>query len=555
MIKKNLILFVALLLVSEIAFVQNIRKGKYLDSNDFKHYITDFNSKDFEPYGWYYTNDSAWAFMENNIPFFECPDKNLERTYYFRWWTYRKHLRYTEDGWIMTEFASPKPWGGKHGAIVCSAGHQVYEGRWLRNPQYVRDYLEFYLKVPESRPRNYSFWQANSLIEFTNVHPDIDWEEEVLPLVVERFNEWGDHKITGNILYWQADMKDGMEFTVGGMVLNKSKLKFSVNMTRPTINSYMYGDALAISEMAKKANAYELEKEFAGKADSLKSEVISRLWNEELEFFTSMPKHYNDTTLPISVREQIGYVPWYFNLPPDEEKYAVAWEQLMDKEGFYAPFGPTTCEQRHPGFQITYIGTECQWNGPSWPFATTQTLVALANLLNNYKQDAISKSDYYETLSIYSNSHRFRQIKPELEGLDTFKIVPPTMVDTTRMWIDENLDPYNGNWLTRYQLALRKPGQDERGKDYNHSGFCDLIISGLIGIRTSVDHKLVVNPLTPDKWEYFCLDRVSFKGKEVTVLWDKTGRKYNLGKGFQIIIDGKVKHKSDLVKRVSIEFN
>jgi hypothetical protein len=31
------------------------------------------------------------------------------------------------------------------------------------------------------------------------------------------------------------------------------------------------------------------------------------------------------------------------------------------------------------------------WDGQSWPFATTQTLVAMANLLNNYTQDIVSK--------------------------------------------------------------------------------------------------------------------------------------------------------------------
>ena len=33
-----------------------------------------------------------------SIPLFECPDKTIERTYYFRWWTYRKHLRKTPSG-------------------------------------------------------------------------------------------------------------------------------------------------------------------------------------------------------------------------------------------------------------------------------------------------------------------------------------------------------------------------------------------------------------------------------------------------------------------------
>ena len=70
----------------------------------------------------------------------------------------------------------------------------------------------------------------------------------------------------------------------------------------------------------------------------------------------------------------------------------------MDPQGFFAPFGPTTTEQRSPGFQLSYSGHECQWNGPSWPYATSVTLVGLANLLNSREQPFVSKADYF-TLS------------------------------------------------------------------------------------------------------------------------------------------------------------
>lgn len=46
----------------------------------------------------------------------------------------------------------------------------------------------------------------------------------------------------------------------------------------------------------------------------------------------------------------------------------------------------------------------------------------------------------------------------------------------------------------------------ERGKDYNHSSFCDLVISGLLGLQPQVDGSLVIEPLIPEgKWDYFAL--------------------------------------------------
>ena len=69
----------------------------------------------------------------------------------------------------------------------------------------------------------------------------------------------------------------------------------------------------------------------------------------------------------------------------------------MDTTGFYAPVGLTVTEQSDPYFKISYEGHECQWNGPSWPFATTQTLKALANFLNNYSNSFGSpKYDSYK---------------------------------------------------------------------------------------------------------------------------------------------------------------
>ena len=154
----------------------------------------------------------------------------------------------------------------------------------------------------------------------------------------------------------------------------------------------------------------------------------------------------------------------------------------MDPQGFFAPFGLTTAEQRHPRFAIAYAGHECQWNGPSWPFSTAITLTGLANLLNGPPQDAIGAKDYFELLKIYAKSQRLK--------LDDGRVVP---------WIDENQNPTNGDWIAR-TLLIRAQQQEpeERGKDYNHSTFCDLVISGLIGLRPRADDTVEVNPLVPD---------------------------------------------------------
>ena len=55
----------------------------------------------------------AWDFLKENIPLFDCPDKDINEIYYFRWWTYRKHIEETPDGLHHHGIPSPGRLGGK----------------------------------------------------------------------------------------------------------------------------------------------------------------------------------------------------------------------------------------------------------------------------------------------------------------------------------------------------------------------------------------------------------------------------------------------------------
>jgi hypothetical protein len=117
-------------------------------------------------------------------------------------------------------------------------------------------------------------------------------------------------------------------------------------------------------------------------------------------------------------------------------------------------------------------------------------------------------------------------------------------------------------WIARQRLEERnadlvKQGQaervlSERGKDYNHSSFCDLIITGLVGLRPRADDVVEVNPLVPEgRWDWFCLDKVFYHGRTLTILWDKTGTKYGRGKGLRVFADGREIAQSDALDRVT----
>jgi len=516
--------------------------GEIIGLDLLEKYVDRFNENNNELYKQFFSNEEAFPFLSENIPIVDLPDKVIEETYYFRWWTYRKHIKNTDDGFVITEFLPDVYWSKKHNTINCPAAHHIYEGRSLRDSRYISDYINFWVNNSEDGIRQYSFWVADATLAFNSIHRNDSILSKQLGPLIKNYNEWENtRKDIDKLLFWQYDINDGMEYTASGRILNREIEKFGVEATRPTINSYMYGDAAAISKISLITNNLSKSQEFGSKANKIKHELQKRLWNKDLNFFTVLPKNHNKTSKPLDVRELIGYVPWYFNLPDDKVEYSQAWKKIKDTTGFSAPFGLTVTEQSHPFFKISYEGHECQWNRPSWPFATTQTLKAMANFLNNYSNNkTISKQDYYNILLQYANQHKLKNDKGE-----------------TVNWIDENLNPYTGDWISRTRLInwegkgwSEEKGGVERGKDYNHSGFCDLVLSDLLGINPNINNSIEINPLIPSDWEWFAAENIPFQGKEISLVWDKTGKHYNLVKGLMLFIDKKLTIKKDKIQKI-----
>jgi hypothetical protein len=306
------------------------------------------------------------------------------------------------------------------------------------------------------------------------------------------------------------------------------------------MNSYRFGDAVAIARIAALAGRKELADRYQAEAGQLRKRIQDQLWDSEAKFFKVM-RHENAPTNQygnsaaeacepgqlVKAREIFGFVPWYFNLPEAGRGYEEAWRQLTDPQGFFAPFGLTVAERRHPKFFINAAG--CMWCGASWPFATAQTLTALANVLNNYRQDAVGKREYFDTLKTYTRSHRLK--------LGDGRVVP---------WLDESINPDTGRWITV------GPIPKTRGRDYNHSTYCDLVITGLVGLRPREDDIVEVNPLVPEGvLDYFCLDNVRYHGRNLTIIWDKTGKRYGRGAGLHVLADGQEIARSQTLARVT----
>jgi hypothetical protein len=487
-----------------------------LHAPNYQHYFTEFVNNEREMLGT--APPLPWDWFVANIPWIDIPDKEMERIYYFRWYSFQKHIQRGPNGFLISEFLDDVPWSGKRNMIDTAAGHHIREARWLRNHEYVDDYTKFWFG-PEGEPRRYSFWAADSIYQSFLATGDRDLAISLLPALVKNYEGWEKTHQDQNGLFWQIDDRDGMEDSISG------------NGYRPTINSYMYGDAVAISRIAAMAGQTHIAATYQTKSHALRSLIERRLWNPRDNFYETVAR--KDVDGWTNDRELVGYIPWYFNIP--DSQHDAAWKFLFDSEGFQGRYGPTTAERRNPRFNYK-VRHECLWNGPSWPFATTQTLVALANLLNGPEQHEMTDRDYFRLLQTYTYSQHIR--------LPGDKIIP---------WIDEDLNADTGNWIARSILISLNQPPKNRGRYYNHSGFADLIITGLIGVRPAPGNSFVLHPLLPaNKWSFFALDGLPYHGHLLTILYDQDGTRYHRGVGLQVLCDGRQIARADTLRSINV---
>lgn len=511
---KNPLLNTLLLLILLYGCSGNLgeRRGGYiLKAEDFRHYVDYFNRMEDENIVQVISNAKSWDWMRRNIPLFECPQDNFEEIYYYRWWTLRKHIKETPEGFVFTEFLVERSYADKYNLIACAIGHHVNESRWLYDKTYTNQYIHVWYRGNEGGPmeklHKFSSYTPHVLYEKYLVDRNREYLIDLLPDLENDYRKWELERRLPNGLFWQEDVKDGMEESISG--------GRSVKNARPTINSYMFANAIALSKIAKLAGDKVLSDYYTSKADTLKQLIQEKLWNPKSRFFETLKPDGEFT----QVREAIGYIPWMVNLPDNDKGYEVAWQQILDPQGFLAPFGLTTAEQRHPEFR-THGCCKCEWDGAIWPFATSQTLVALTNLLNNYKQEYVNDSAFFRHMELYVESQYYRG----------------------RPYIGEYLDETTGYWLK---------GDLERSRYYNHSTFNDLIISGLVGLRPRPDEIIEINPLIPQgKWDWFCLDNVMYNNQILTIIWDKDGSKYNIGQGLTLLVNGRKAANSESLTKL-----
>lgn len=164
----------------------------------------------------------------------------------------------------------------------------------------------------------------------------------------------------------------------------------------------------------------------------------------------------------------------------------------------------------------------CHWNGPTWPFQTSQILTGMANLLQDYPaQSFVTKQDYQTMLAQFA----------DLQHKDGKPYIAEAANGDTGDWI------YDGFNFSEH---------------YNHSSFNDLVLSGLLGIKPQANNTLVLKPLIPSGWDWFAVENVPYHGHTLSIRWDRDGSHYGKGSGLQIFQDGQRIHQSSTLGNTTV---
>ncbi|KAL4756953.1 Six-hairpin glycosidase-like protein [Aspergillus foveolatus] len=486
--------------------------------------------------------DAPW--YTSRIPLFETSVSSIEEVYYYRWSIFRAHQRDLGSlGYISTEFINDVSWQTSPWAILIDAANfHLREGRWCRDRRFKEDYADT-LFGPNTYPYQFSEVLADGVWAGYLVDGVVDDAVQRLDAMVSVYEGWSDESATGGVggydeskgLYWIQPLDDATEYTISSIDASGGYDGFlGGEAFRPSINAYQFANAKAISNIAALSGNEDLADEYNAKAETIKSLVQQYLWNTTFNHFIDRFYVNNENATywdPIRGRELVGYVPWTHDLPDDNETYAQAWSHILDSENLAGSHGLRTNEPSYEYYmrQYRYEGSnpECQWNGPSWPYQTTQVLTGLANFLDHYPVSSaagiISKKEYNSLLTQYANLH----YNPSYDGILNLE------------------EDYNADTGVPIVGLARSP-------HYFHSGFIDQVISGFVGIRPSAEDVLDVNPLADaDEVSYFRLENVLYHGHDVSVQWDVDGTRYG-SSGLQVEVDGEVVASSDTLSRLSV---
>ena len=208
--------------------------------------------------------------------------------------------------------------------------------------------------IPTQRPRKYSFPWAESVRQVTLATGDPKLGTDLLDALIANYKAWeASTSIALSGSSGPIDTRDAMEKSIGG------------DGYRPTLNSYMVGDARAIADFARtRAEDCNLAADYSAKADHAGTTHRDKTLESQGSFYEVLSpsadsgirkeKRFKDPGTSAAARRR-ARAHWLYPLGvlrAHTQPTTSPGSSSSIPHGFAGKYGPTTAERRSPRFRF-----------------------------------------------------------------------------------------------------------------------------------------------------------------------------------------------------------
>ncbi|RZJ68629.1 MAG: hypothetical protein EOO50_00165 [Flavobacterium sp.] len=527
------------------------------------------------------------SWFDKAIPHFECSNPYFEKLYYYRWWSLYTKMIFAKVGHFY--YPSPREGTVMYEGVVSYSGAcvSVDELRWMRSPDwafsttqeffapgnlndgYLSNHIwDWGIDADESnidtsgRSVPYQNYAVDAFYGASLVHPeaqnstlkklwpqfrsnlasytslfdiDSDGLYETYPWSNSAGQEWTARYSYFDPIPEMFRNERGRTYSPDGSRVKEDmalaeKIRNTV-VTDPDLNwpkdadelyriyrttqdhrlatvdqsTYAYKNFLAASSLAKRLGDSANETLYAKLAEQTKTRIVSQMWNETDHFFYDVKPTINRQA---KVKATTGFYVFWARMA--EMKHLPMLQHVFNPATFWTKYPLPSLPLDYKKYdQIQQAGWN-YWNYATWPRTTCHVvdgvLWAAKNLDASLSVQAGTLFDRYTRMHFPNDNLQIPNIA-------------------------ERYDPHTGSPFLE-------------NLDYNHSSWIDLLMQHVAGITPSDSDVLTIDPIDLG-WDSFSIKNVRYRNHDVEVEFSKT-------KGMRVKVDGKVRAKSPVLKKVTI---
>ncbi len=460
------------------------------------------------------------AYFEQ-LPYFECSDEYIQRSYWYRWYGMRLNTvsigGHRIEGEEGIRFPYPVVFegiGGFRSHISFSAQCHAREAVWMHDATLARGCIEGLFIAQEHSgylPGHLYLWRHTrgfyhadwgaAVLQVHRVTGDLGFVDRLYP-ALSRYAEYfeRDRDREDMHLYDVVDQGEtGQEYSSRYLFADASADDWRrIQLKGVDATVYVYRLQRALEEMARLLGKPDEADVWARKADSTRDAVRKFMWDPEQRFFVDVdPK----TGARSPYRAATGLYPFLCDIATREHLPAIT-EHLLNPQEFWTTWPVPTSPLSDPFFNADAewrgYRHSCPWNGRVWPMANSHVCDALANAA--------------------------RTLEPSLAPA-----AADLLLRALHLLFHDG-DPVRPNCYEHYNPFTGAPSAYRGVDDYMHSWVVDLIVRHLVGLQPSSNEQLVLDPL-PVPVERFAMYDLRYRGRRLDVLWSER-------EGYAVFVDG-----------------